>query len=136
MAYNLRNRHFLKLLDFSGQEIREFLAERGDLDAVLIATGPNWHCTASVYTARAGKDMYGEKPLSLTVRQGRVPWISLVLAFSFAFYGLLRKTVNADAVIGLTFETAALASSTAAWISPSPAGWQRTSIPVCAPASR
>jgi chloramphenicol-sensitive protein RarD len=31
-----------------------------------------------------------------------------VLAFSFGFYGLIRKTVDADAIIGLTFETAAL----------------------------
>jgi len=52
----------------------------------------------------------------LTVRQGRVPWISLVLAFSFAFYGLLRKTVNADAVVGLTFETAALAPLAAGFL--------------------
>lgn len=44
----------------------------------------------------------------LTVRLGDLPWISLVLAFSFGFYGLLRKTVRADAVVGLTFETAAL----------------------------
>lgn len=44
----------------------------------------------------------------LTVRVGHVPWLSLGLAVSFAFYGLLRKTVAADAVVGLTFETAAL----------------------------
>ena len=44
----------------------------------------------------------------LTFRLGEVPWVSLVLAFSFGLYGLLRKTVRADAVVGLTFETAAL----------------------------
>jgi chloramphenicol-sensitive protein RarD len=44
----------------------------------------------------------------LTIRLGSLPWISLVLAFSFGMYGLLRKTVKADAVVGLTFETAAL----------------------------
>ena len=44
----------------------------------------------------------------LTSRVGHPPWISLGLAFSFGFYGLLRKTVAADAVVGLTFETAAL----------------------------
>ena len=44
----------------------------------------------------------------LTARVGHLPWISLALAFSFGFYGLLRKTVAADAVTGLTFETAAL----------------------------
>jgi chloramphenicol-sensitive protein RarD len=44
----------------------------------------------------------------LTGWVGRLPWLSLGLAFSFALYGLLRKTVAADAVVGLTFETAAL----------------------------
>ncbi len=44
----------------------------------------------------------------LTIRLGQLPWLSLALAFSFGFYGLLRKTVAADAVVGLTFETAAL----------------------------
>lgn len=44
----------------------------------------------------------------LTIRLGQLPWLSLALAFSFGFYGLLRKTAAADAVVGLTFETAAL----------------------------
>lgn len=43
--------------------------------------------------------------LFLTVRLGRVPLVSLVLAFSFAFYGLLRKTVRAGGAAGLTVET-------------------------------
>jgi len=45
----------------------------------------------------------------ITVQAGQLPWISLVLPVSFGMYGLLRKTVNADAVVGLAFETAALA---------------------------
>jgi len=45
------------------------LLERDDIDAVLIATGPNWHCTASVYAARAGKDMYCEKPCTKNIVQ-------------------------------------------------------------------
>ncbi len=50
----------------------------------------------------------------LTARVGRLPWISLVLPVSFGLYSLLRKTVNADAVVGLTFETAVLAPFAAA----------------------
>jgi chloramphenicol-sensitive protein RarD len=38
-----------------------------------------------------------------------LPWIALVLATSFGFYGLLRKTAPVDALIGLTVETALLA---------------------------
>jgi chloramphenicol-sensitive protein RarD len=45
----------------------------------------------------------------LTVQAGELPWISLVLPVAFGLYSLLRKTVHADAVVGLTFETAALA---------------------------
>jgi chloramphenicol-sensitive protein RarD len=44
----------------------------------------------------------------LTAQAGKLPWISLVLPVSFGLYSLLRKMVNADAVVGLTFETAAL----------------------------
>jgi chloramphenicol-sensitive protein RarD len=50
----------------------------------------------------------------LTVQAGQLPWISLVLPVSFGLYSLLRKTVHADAVVGLTFETAALAPLAAA----------------------
>jgi chloramphenicol-sensitive protein RarD len=52
----------------------------------------------------------------LTIHQGRLPWISLALAVSFALYGLLRKIVPADAVVGLTFETMALAPLAAGFL--------------------
>lgn len=52
-------------------EIREFLAERTDLDAVLIATGDRWHALASILAMRAGKDVYTEKPSSMTIAEGR-----------------------------------------------------------------
>lgn len=42
----------------------------------------------------------------LTARVGHLPWISLALAVTFGLYGLVRKVVDADAVVGLTFETA------------------------------
>lgn len=37
---------------------------------------------------------------------GVVPWIALILAFTFGFYGLIRKLVSADAMTGLFVETA------------------------------
>ncbi|MBZ0172918.1 MAG: EamA family transporter RarD [Phycisphaerales bacterium] len=40
---------------------------------------------------------------------GSLPWISLVLAFSFGLYGLVRKQARAGPIIGLAFETALLA---------------------------
>jgi chloramphenicol-sensitive protein RarD len=39
---------------------------------------------------------------------GHPPWISLTLAFSFSFYGLVRKVVNVDALVGFATETALL----------------------------
>lgn len=45
----------------------------------------------------------------LAVSYGRPPWISLVLAFSFGIYGLIKKQVGAGAVESLTIETAVLA---------------------------
>jgi chloramphenicol-sensitive protein RarD len=53
---------------------------------------------------------------TLTARLGRLPWISLALALSFGFYGLLRKTVAADAVVGLCFETALLKTLSIAFL--------------------
>ncbi|GAB3048410.1 EamA family transporter RarD [Virgibacillus ainsalahensis] len=43
--------------------------------------------------------------LYLTVSFGVFPWVSFVLAFSFAFYGLLKKMVDLSAMFGLTIET-------------------------------
>jgi hypothetical protein len=53
------------------QKYRDFrdLLGRPDIDAVLIATGPNWHCTAATYAANAGKDMYCEKPCTKNISQ-------------------------------------------------------------------
>jgi predicted dehydrogenase len=45
--------------------------ERRDIDAVLIATGDRWHSVLSVLAARAGKDIYCEKPISLTIGESR-----------------------------------------------------------------
>ena len=47
------------------------LLDRRDIDAVLIATGDNWHSQASIMAARAGKDMYCEKPLGVAMTDSR-----------------------------------------------------------------
>ena len=58
------------------RDLRELLA-RDDIDAVLIATGPNWHATAATLAANAGKDVYCEKPCTKNIAQ------SLALAETF-----------------------------------------------------
>jgi len=49
-------------------DYRELLA-RQDIDAVLIATPDHWHVPVAMAAARAGKDMYLEKPMGLTVAE-------------------------------------------------------------------
>jgi predicted dehydrogenase len=52
------------------RDMHEILA-RSDIDAVLIAIGDRWHTAASVLAARAGKDIFCEKPCSMTIAESR-----------------------------------------------------------------
>ncbi len=61
------------------------LLGRDDIDACLIATGDRWHTQASIVTAQAGKDMYCEKPCSMTISESRA------LADQIARYGCVYQ---------------------------------------------
>ncbi len=52
------------------QDFREVIA-RSDIDAVLIAVPDHWHAIPLIAAAQAGKHIYAEKPLSLTIPEGQ-----------------------------------------------------------------
>ena len=60
-----QNNHCKAYLDF-----REVI-ERQDIDALSLALPDHWHSVPAIMAARAGKDMYAEKPLARTIREGR-----------------------------------------------------------------
>jgi predicted dehydrogenase len=67
------------------KDFRELLA-RQDIDAVLIATGDRWHAVLTTMAAKAGKDIYCEKPVSLTLHESRV-MIETVRRYGRVFQG-------------------------------------------------
>jgi chloramphenicol-sensitive protein RarD len=52
----------------------------------------------------------------LTLDYGRLPWVALVLAFSFGSYGLAKKTANVGPVESLAFETSVMAPVAAVYV--------------------
>ncbi|MBE3070748.1 MAG: Gfo/Idh/MocA family oxidoreductase [Planctomycetes bacterium] len=53
------------------RDMRDLLAERENIDILLIATGDRWHTVAASLAMKAGKDVYCEKPSTMTIAEGQ-----------------------------------------------------------------
>ncbi len=79
------------VMDKAGKRIAAYedfrhLIDRKDIDAVLIATPDHWHTIPAIMAAEAGKDIYCEKPLTLTVNEGKA------LVAAVRRYGVVFQT--------------------------------------------
>lgn len=81
------------------------LFARDDIDAVVIATGDRWHTLASILAAKAGKDIYCEKPCSMTIAESRA------LADGIRHYGRIYQAGTQRRNIGNFMHAIDLAQS-------------------------
>ncbi len=72
------NQHYAQLTGSSSyngcEAYRDFrdLIARSDVDAVLMALPFHWHAPMAIMTMKAGKDVYSEKPIAITIEEGRL----------------------------------------------------------------
>jgi hypothetical protein len=98
-----KDRRLAKAQQYGGcadyNDFRDLLA-RKDVDAVHISTGDYWHVPIALAAARAGKDMYTEKPLGISIEQDLAAW-KIVDTYNRVFqYGTQNRS-TAQTRLGL-----------------------------------
>ena len=87
--------------------------QRDDIDAVLIATGDRWHATASMIAAKHGKDIYSEKPCTMTIRESQ-ELDDTILRYGRVFQaGTQRRSVDNFKIAAELAQTGKLGNITA-----------------------
>ena len=105
--------------------VKDFRAvlDRQDIDAVVIATPDHWHAIQMISACKAGKDVYVEKPLSMTIAEGRA-MVEAARTYqrivqvgthrrSSRLYAQLADLVHSGAIGKVTVARAAFASNMA-----------------------
>jgi predicted dehydrogenase len=75
------------------EDFRDLLA-RDDIDAVVVATPDHWHVPISLAAARAGKGVYCEKPLGLSIEQNRLLRAAMQQYGTVFQYGTQQRSFN------------------------------------------
>jgi hypothetical protein len=78
---------------------------RGDIDALSLALPDHWHAVAAVLGARAGKDIYGEKPFAHSLREGRI------MADTLKRYGRVWQTGSWQRSVSNFYQAVAIVRS-------------------------
>ncbi len=80
-------------LEMAVEDYRRLL-DRKDIDAIVIATPDHWHAIQAITAMSAGKDVYVEKPLSVTIHEGRQMVNAAIKFDRIAQVGLHRRSME------------------------------------------
>jgi len=90
-AQTLVNKHYNDTVCTTYNDFRELVA-RNDIDVVLVATCDHWHVLASLAAVTAGKDVYCEKPLGVSIAEDQA-LLAAVHRYSRAFqFGTMQRS--------------------------------------------
>jgi glucose-fructose oxidoreductase len=84
------------------RDFREVIA-REDLDAIVIATPDHWHVPIATAAVRAGKDVYVEKPLGLSIDQDKALRAEVIRLGRVFQYGTQQRSFNPHCALGCQF---------------------------------